>query len=110
MERVATVAVHHIVDAVAVDAEDNIAARSRSGELLRSFRVNKRRLGGDLIIGTDHWRFIEYGTNPHEITPDIRRALYWSGAEHPVRRVQHPGTPEYAPMRRALRQRRNVIV
>lgn len=109
VDRAVTTATHHVVDAVARDAEDNLARHVRSGSLLRSFRVRKRNLGGDLTVGTDHWQFIEYGTDPHEIVPERRRALDWPGADHPVHRVRHPGTPEYAPMRRALRQRRNVI-
>lgn len=35
---------------------------------------------------------VEYGTAPHVITPRTAKALYWPGAEHPVKRVQHPGT------------------
>lgn len=35
---------------------------------------------------------IEYGSAPHVITPRTAKALYWPGAEHPVKRVNHPGT------------------
>lgn len=35
---------------------------------------------------------VEFGTRPHEIVPRTRRALFWKGAPHPVRRVRHPGT------------------
>jgi hypothetical protein len=67
--------------------------------------------------GRNIWHYIEYGTPPHEIVPRrppyrnatgrlVHPALFWDGAPHPVRRVHHPGTPEYAPMRRALYQRR----
>lgn len=35
---------------------------------------------------------VEFGTVPHEIRPRTKHALYWPGANHPVARVQHPGT------------------
>lgn len=37
-------------------------------------------------------RFVEFGTAPHRIEPKDRLALYWPGANHPVRSVMHPGT------------------
>jgi len=32
------------------------------------------------------------GTRPHVIRPRRKKALYWPGADHPVKSVQHPGT------------------
>jgi hypothetical protein len=94
------------VDKVEREARYNLLRHNRTGRLLGSLRVRKYILGGDVVIGTDHWRFIEYGTSPHEIEPARKRALFWPQALHPVRRVRHPGTREYAPMRRALRSAR----
>ncbi len=31
-------------------------------------------------------------TPPHEILPRHKKALFWEGAAHPVRRVNHPGS------------------
>jgi len=45
---------------------------------------------------------IEYGTEPHEIKASSAGALYWEGAEHPVRSVQHPGTDPQPYMRPAF--------
>jgi hypothetical protein len=36
--------------------------------------------------------FVEYGTSAHEIRPKYAKALFWEGAEHPVKLVHHPGT------------------
>jgi hypothetical protein len=36
--------------------------------------------------------FIVKGTKPHTILPKTKKALWWEGAEHPVKRVSHPGT------------------
>lgn len=32
-----------------------------------------------------------YGTDPYLITPKNKKALFWPGADHPVKMVQHPG-------------------
>lgn len=89
-------------------ARRNLQRHNRTGRLLGSLRLRTGVMAADVVIGTDHWRFIEYGTPQHEIRPRARRALSWPRAAHPVRRVQHPGTREYAPMRRALLERKAV--
>ena len=35
---------------------------------------------------------VNYGTSPHMIYPKNAQALYWDGADHPVKWVVHPGT------------------
>src|SRR6185295_622284 len=74
-----------------------------TGELLAS--VHAIRLGAryQVWIGTDHWPFVEYGAKPHLITPngpwplrDRLRGKYFGF------RVHHPGSPEQAPMRKAI--------
>lgn len=35
---------------------------------------------------------IEKGSKPHVIRAKNKKALYWKGANHPVRAVKHPGT------------------
>lgn len=94
--------VHHIVDVLADTAHRNVAQYSKSGALLASMRTVKNARGGRVFIGTDHWPYIEYGTKRHTIQPRYKKALWWPTAPYPVTRVRHPGTPEYAPMRRAL--------
>lgn len=42
--------------------------------------------------GVEYGRFVEFGTEAHIIEPRVKKALYWEGAEHPVKRVHHPGT------------------
>jgi len=36
--------------------------------------------------------YIEFGTPPHDIKPSEKKALFWGGAEYPVKVVHHPGT------------------
>lgn len=46
------------------------------------------RVHNEVQYGPD----VEYGTVAHDIVPSNKKALYWKGAGHPVRRVRHPGT------------------
>lgn len=64
----------------------------RTGFLTQSFRA-------ELTTGLLRWfptasyaPYVEFGTKPHTILPRDKKALYWPGADHPVRRVNHPGT------------------
>lgn len=52
--------------------------------------------------------FVEYGTAAHVIEAPEGEALDWPGAAHPVRRVNHPGTPAQPYMRPALFRKRVV--
>lgn len=36
--------------------------------------------------------FVHESTKPHIIRPKTKKALWWKGALHPVRKVMHPGT------------------
>ncbi|MER7213212.1 HK97 gp10 family phage protein [Streptosporangium sp. NPDC000239] len=47
---------------------------------------------------------VEYGTAAHVIVPRDAKALWWPGAEHPVKRVRHPGTAPQPYMRPAFEQ------
>lgn len=64
----------------------------RTGFLAQTFRA-------ELSSGVLRWfptasyaPFVEFGTKPHVIEPKNAKALYWPGADHPVKRVNHPGT------------------
>lgn len=97
-----TPSLHRVVDAVERVVRANVSRHVNTGELLGSVRSVKTVNGGSVWIGTDHWQYIEYGTSPHVINPRVKKALWWRGIPYPVHHVHHPGTPEYAPMRRAL--------
>lgn len=66
----------------------------------KSFRIGWR--------GVEYGIYVEYGTPPHVIRPRAKRALHWPGALHPVARVNHPGTPAVAMLRKNLYQARAV--
>ena len=48
--------------------------------------------GGNGLKDVRYARWVEYGTQPHEIRPLNKKALFWKGAAHPVMVVHHPGT------------------
>lgn len=62
--------------------------------------------GGVEIINNDYFRIflahsmeygavLEEGSKPHVIRAKNKKALFWPGAAHPVRQVNHPGTRPY---------------
>jgi hypothetical protein len=61
--------------------------------------------GGD--DGRTYAAYVELGTRPHEIRPVRAKALFWPGAAHPVRKVDHPGTRPQAFLRPALYTQRS---
>lgn len=104
------VAVRPAIDALCHRVAVLVAGDARRGcpndHVGRTIRVD----GPRVYVGST-WSIVEYGTPPHLIRPRGARvggaqALWWPGAEHPVHAVHHPGTVEYAFMRRALYQRR----
>jgi hypothetical protein len=69
---------------------------------------------GDLIVsatggadGKTYAAYVELGTKPHVILPKEKKALFWEGAEHPVGKVNHPGSRPQAFLRPALFQQRS---
>ncbi|MEU3507676.1 hypothetical protein ABZ733_07070 [Streptomyces longwoodensis] len=93
--------------AILGDARDYV--HKRSGRLHDSLRAEVHdkvlRVGSlDCNYATD----VELGTPKHVILPKNKQALYWPGADHPVRRVNHPGTPPMPYLRPALFQRRTA--
>jgi len=49
-----------------------------------------------LSHGMEYGIWLEKGTRPHEIKPKDKKALFWRGAKHPVKKVMHPGSKSYA--------------
>lgn len=46
----------------------------------------------NIVTDDEIFGYQDKGTKgPYPITPRRKRALYWKGAAHPVRRVMHPG-------------------
>jgi hypothetical protein len=79
----------------------------RTGFLLQSFGGTVDGLtatwGPDVRYKTSYSRFVQFGTGPHIIEPKDAKALYWPGAQHPVKIVHHPGTKANDYMGRIVR-------
>jgi len=39
----------------------------------------------------EYAQWVNDGTDPYTITPTSKKALYWEGADHPVKVAHHPG-------------------
>ena len=100
-----TTALDALADAMLHRVAEAIAADARKGCPNEHVRATVRAEGTTVRVGSA-WSIFEYGTDPHVIRPKVKAALMWAGAPHPVRIVHHPGTTEYAFMRRALYRRR----
>ena len=64
-----------------------------TGHLRRGVSTDIRGLGA--TIHTSNIKYapgVEYGTKAHIIRPKNKKVLYWKGAKHPVKKVNHPGS------------------
>ena len=64
-----------------------------TGHLRRGISADIKGL--EATIHTSNIKYapgVEYGTKAHIIRPKNKKALYWKGAKHPVKKVNHPGS------------------
>lgn len=71
-----------------------------TGELRRSITTDGGGLAYEVGTNLEYAEYIEEGTSPHTITGNDY--LYWEGADHPVRSVNHPGNRAYLYMETAF--------
>lgn len=95
-----------LADDVLHDMQETVPVKT--GHLLED--LDNELDGSTARIGAktvDYAIYVEDGTPRHIITPNTKQALWWEGAHHPVKRVNHPGAPATHFMRNALyRERR----
>jgi hypothetical protein len=63
----------------------------RTGRLVSSidiFSVPPNFLVGPTVA---YAKWVYGGTDPYDIYPRTKKALFWIGAKHPVRHIHHPG-------------------
>ena len=87
--------VRKVVKNSAFNIEKNAksSASVKTGHLKRSISTKM----GDMeaTIHTSNLKYapmVEFGTRPHIIRAKNKKALYWKGASHPVKQVNHPGS------------------
>lgn len=94
-------------DKVIALARAEAASHRVTGDYDASFEKHRVRVRGQAavrVVNTSaHADILERGSIPHVIEAKNKKALHWKGALHPVRKVNHPGTPAYHFLRNALR-------
>lgn len=63
----------------------------------------------NLSHNVDYGGVLEEGSKPHVITPKNGKGLYWKGAEHPVKRVNHPGTKGFHTLENTLNENKGFV-
>jgi len=69
-------------------------APNKTGKLSRNIYARASGLRGEIgpnLDITPYAIWVNSGTGPYIIRPKNKKALYWKGALHPVRKVNHPG-------------------
>jgi hypothetical protein len=77
------------------NAKQNIANNGSvvTGHLRRGITTDVGNM--EVTVHTSNIKYargVEYGTKPHVIKAKNKKALYWKGAKHPVKQVNHPGS------------------
>lgn len=76
-------------------AIENLASNGsvKTGHLRRSIAHKIKATEGEVHTSNLVYApVVEKGSKAHVIKPKNGKALYWKGANHPVRSVKHPGT------------------
>lgn len=63
----------------------------KTGQLRAAVNETIRPFEGEVKAATKYALGVEEGTRPHIIRPKKGKFLWWKGAKHPVKQVNHPG-------------------
>ena len=74
------------------------------------FQTQVSSLTATLFNPIEYAEAVHEGTRPHAIYPVARKALYWSGADHPVKSVMHPGSKGNPFMQKGLDDAQNKVI
>jgi len=67
-------------------------AVSRKWKHKPNWKIERKGDASNVVTDDEIFGYQDKGTRgPYTITPRKKRALFWKGAAHPVRRVRHPG-------------------
>ena len=77
------------------NAKSNLTSNKsvKTGHLRRGIATNIGNM--EATVHTSNIKYavmVEKGTKAHIIKPKNKKALYWKGASHPVKQVNHPGS------------------
>ena len=77
---------------VFIQRTDEKTVPYKTTNLIHSFRFSAQPLKATWGPTVNYAAYVELGTHPHQILPVEKKALWWKGAPHPIRMVNHPGT------------------
>lgn len=93
-----------IIDREVIKAVEE-EAPVKTGRLKKALRIRRTgHLRYEVSNPTDYDIMVQEGTKSHPIYPSKKKALYWPGAAHPVKMVNHPGTKPNRYMARGLQR------
>lgn len=99
---------------IETEAKRNARWTDRTSHARQSIHSGVEGMGRELTLflahGVKYGTFLEEGTPPHIIRPKNKKALYWSGAAHPVKQVNHPGTKGYPIIEPTLMGNKNRLI
>ena len=81
----------------------------RTGQLAQTFFSTVNAFTATWGPTVNYAAAVEFGTKPHKIVPVNKKALFWQGAKHPVRSVNHPGSRANPYMERIIEQASPLI-
>ena len=95
------------------NAKQNIANNGsvKTGHLRRGITTDVGNM--EVTVHTSNIKYargVEEGTKPHIIRAKGKKALYWKGARHPVRKVNHPGSRAKPYLIPAFEKEKEVIM
>lgn len=95
------------------EAKRNASWTDRTSHARQGLHSGVEGMGRSLTLflshGVKYGAALEEGTPPHAIRPKNKKALYWSGASHPVKEVNHPGTKGYPVIEDTLRNNKDKL-
>ena len=89
------------------------AAPKNSQKFAKSIKVVARPGGVIEIFADEIWKHIEFGTNPHVISPANKKALAFEGKDGQtviVKKANHPGTRPNPFIRRTINSKLPKII
>ena len=109
------------IQKVLVNSGFNIEARAKrnisnngsvkTGHLRRGITTDVGNM--EVTVNTSnikYARLVEEGTRPHTIRARGKKALYWKGAKHPIKSVNHPGSKAKPYLIPAFEKEKEVLI
>lgn len=95
-------------------AKQNASWKDRTSHARQALHSGVEGGGNEYSIylshGVEYGAILEEGSKPHVIKPKNKKYLYWKGAAHPVKEVNHPGTKGFKTIENTLKENKKMIV